>query len=173
MSDTLREQLPRRLAEPVGQSVVVVAVLVVLDTPLAEAAAVGGAYLALQVAATAAEVGVGDYAGNALVGALVLVGTAWVGIVAGPLSWPVPVGVAVGGWLLVDGVQHLRYGVERDGVVRGVSRRPDSGPLRAVPWLLVGRFLEPFRLPVADDSDDRAGSLDGAAEPPSDSDRTG
>lgn len=67
----------------------------------------------LGVASDLAEDRVGDYAGNVLLGLVVLAGAAavWLFRASGPLL--PALGVLAGAWLVFDGVQHLRHGVDR------------------------------------------------------------
>jgi len=87
---------------------------------------VGGvavAVFSIGVTGDAAEAYVGDYAGNVLLG--LLVASAAVGATAlEKTTLPVAVvGGLVGGWLIFDGVQHLRHGLTR--------RRRTKNPLSA------------------------------------------
>jgi len=55
--------------------------------------------------------------------------------------------LVVGGWYVLDGVQHLRYGVTRDEV--GVPYRHDGGVLAGLPKTLLARLAEPLLLSYA------------------------
>jgi hypothetical protein len=132
-----------RVAASVLQAVLVGATLAVLGEPLGSAALAGAGFLALTLTIEGSEVFVGDYAGNLVLGLLTVVFGAWLSTAGAVVVGAVA--VLVGAWFAVDGVQHLRYGVERTAVVRGIDE--GSEPLRALPRLLAGRLLEPFRLP--------------------------
>jgi hypothetical protein len=121
-------------------------VFVGLGDGVVQAVSVGGLFVAFHVINDAADAAVGDYAGNGLFGVGLLIVVAW-GVTTGAVP-PIFLagGLLLGAWFLFDGVQHLRYGVERDGRIRGVSLPDDAGPLRRAPRLVVGRVLEPFRL---------------------------
>ncbi|MFC6756947.1 hypothetical protein ACFQER_09965 [Halomicroarcula sp. GCM10025894] len=99
-------------------------------------------FLILTLAASLADAVVGDYAGNALFGVVVLVGAVYFATL-GSVWFPVAL-VVVGGWLLIDGVQHLRYSVTRDEV--GVPYRHDGSALTGLPKALLVRLAEPFLL---------------------------
>lgn len=135
----------RGVAASVLQAVLVAATLALLGKSLRSAALVGAGFLGLTFAIEGSEVLVGDYAGNVVLGLLAVAFGAW--LATGGAVTVGAVGVSVGTWFVVDGVQHLRYGLQRTAVVRGIDK--GSQPLRALPRLLAGRLLEPFRLPDA------------------------
>lgn len=164
----------RRVANRLTSGAVVAATLLVLgQASVRGAAVVGGLAAALWVAADVAETAVGDYAGNGVLGLSAL---AFVGYVAGsaPVVGVAPVAVPsalVGGWLLVDAVQHRRHGVDRDDRVTVRPVRSDGGVVRGVVAALLSRLLEPFVLGreiVASENEDRVD--DGEAD---DRDTTG
>lgn len=64
-------------------------------------------------------------------------------VAAGPTLVVVP-GALLGGWFLLDGVQHLRHGVTRDEV--GVPYTHDGSPVTGLPKALLVRLAEPFLL---------------------------
>ncbi|MFC7074844.1 hypothetical protein [Haloarcula halophila] len=131
------------VAGELGRAALVAATLAVVGESVRFAAVVGLSFLALQLLAGVAEAAVGDYADNVLFGLFVLAATAYAGTLTTPVWIPLA-GVALGGWFLLDGVQHLRHGVSR-GAVHTPSRHEGglaAGLLRA----LVARLLEPIRL---------------------------
>ncbi|PSP62972.1 hypothetical protein BRC76_03850 [Halobacteriales archaeon QH_8_67_36] len=130
------------VADTFVKAVVVGATLYLLDGSLGGAAAAAGVFLTLTLATSLADTVIGDYAGNVLFGAVVLGGAVYFATL-GSVRFPVAL-VVVGGWLLFDGVQHLRHGVTRDEV--GVPYRHDGSVLTGLPKALFARLLEPFRL---------------------------
>ena len=80
---------------------------------------------------------------NTATGPLILGATGYAATLAAPLWLPL-VGAAVGGWFLLDGVQHLRYGVTRDEV--GVPYCHDGSVLTGLPKALLVRLAEPVLL---------------------------
>ena len=145
MSTALPSWFPERL-DLTGNTVnafLVGATLYVLDDSVRDAAVAAALFLALELARSTAEAAIGDYADNAALGVLVLVGTAVFYSLGG--SWWLVVCFAVcGGWFLFDGVQHLRHGVARDEV--GSPYRHDGSALTGLPKALLARLVEPFRL---------------------------
>ncbi len=136
----LRELLP---ASDIVTAAVVVGTLYALEGSVRGALPAGAAVLALRLAGTAAEAVVGDYADNALLGVLIL---AFVGYLATTGAGPVVVvpGGLVGGWFLLDGIQHLRHGATREAVHAPLDR--DRGAVSGLVGALVDRLVEPFRL---------------------------
>lgn len=132
-----------RVTHRLVSAAVVGATLYVLDGSPVFAASVAAAFLALQLATDAVETFVGDYAGNALMGLLVLGITVYAAILDTSL-WFLAAGALVGGWLLIDGVQHLRHGETRSTVSAPTSHEGNVvvGLLSA----LLDRLLAPFRL---------------------------
>lgn len=152
MATTLRKRVPDGLdaANQVVTALIVAGTIYLIEGSVREAAATGAAFLALQLATNLADAVVGDYAGNALFGLLVLSGAVYFatqGVVWIPIAL-----VVVGGWLLLDGVQHLRYGVSRDEV--GVPYRHDGRVLTGLPKALLVRLAEPALLARRDERAD-------------------
>lgn len=141
----LRSRLPSsgQVTARAGQAVVVGATLVVLGESVRFGALTAAGFLALTLAAAGVEALVGDYADNAFLGLLVLAGTGYV-LATGPAPAIAAAGALVGGWFLLDGVQHLRHGVERTDPE---PEPPLGGSLVAgIVGALLGRLLEPVRL---------------------------
>ncbi|MFB6146794.1 MAG: hypothetical protein ABEJ08_03825 [Halobacteriaceae archaeon] len=131
----------RDLLQRAIQAALVGATIYVLDGSPTYAAATAGLFAGLSVLAAVSQTVVGDDADNALFGVLALGGAASVGASAPLLG----AGAAlVGGWLLVDGVQHLRHDVSRDEFA--VRDGHDGGPASGFARAMVDRLLEPFRL---------------------------
>lgn len=144
MSTVLQKLSPDGLdvTSQVVTALLVAGTIYLIEGSVREAAATGAAFLALQLATDLADAVVGDYAGNALFGVLVLSGAAYFAAL-GAVWFPAAL-AAVGGWLLLDGVQHLRYGVTRDDA--GVPSNQVGGALTAIPMVLLHRLLEPVLL---------------------------
>jgi len=140
---TLPDGFPDRfaLARPIANATVVGATLYAVYGSASFAALVAGGTLALALSRGVAEGVVGDYAGNALLGAVALGFVGYVAVRGGPWWFLVALGLC-GGWLVVDGVQHLRHDVSRTKY----SSPYDGGLLTGLPRTLCGRLVEPFRL---------------------------
>ena len=147
----MSQSLPRRLrglgvAGKALTALVVGATLYVLDSSVGYAAAAAALYFVLNLGTSLADALVGDYAGSVLFGLLILTATGYAATLSTPL-WIPALGAAVGGWYVLDGVQHLRYGVTRDEV--GVPYRHDGGVLAGLPKTLLARLAEPLLLSYA------------------------
>lgn len=117
--------------------------LLVLGESAGHAATVAGLLFLLNLSRALGEAAVGDYAGNAVFGAVLLAGTAYFASLGG--SWWFVVGFALcGGWALLDGVQHLRAGASRPS--GGLSVRHDGSVVTGLSKALLGRLAEPFAL---------------------------
>ncbi|MBX0287084.1 hypothetical protein [Haloarcula salinisoli] len=145
MSTALHRFVPDKL-DVIGNVVtalLVGATIYVLDGSLGNAAGSAVLFLALEISTDIADAVVGDYAGNAVFGLLVL--TAAGAFVSLTGAWWLGGCFALCGcWLLLDGVQHLRYGVSRDEV--GVPYRHEGSALTGLSRALLTRLLEPFLL---------------------------
>ncbi|WP_225333128.1 hypothetical protein [Halomicrobium urmianum] len=141
----LHSPLPsrNRVVSRLLQAAAVAATLAVLSDSLRSAALSAAGFLALLLAGDVAEAVVGDYADHVLLGALTLGFIGFVAAGAGAV-WFVAGGGFVGGWLLLDGVQHLRHGVTRDEVT--VAYEHEGGVLTGIARALVERLLAPIRL---------------------------
>ncbi|MBV0924404.1 hypothetical protein KTS45_09335 [Halomicroarcula limicola] len=145
MSTALPAWLPDRAAllGELSTAAAVGATLYVFDGSLPYAAGVAVAFFALRLLTDLAEAAVGDYADHALFGVLVLAATGYLAVLTPP-SWLLAVGGVVGGWFLLDGVQHLRHGVARDEV--GIKYSHEGSILTGLPKALLVRLAEPFLL---------------------------
>jgi hypothetical protein len=142
----LRTRLPGRgqLVSRAGQGVALGLTLFVLDRDPGVAATTAVLFLALTLSVDTVAVAVGDYADNAALGLLTIGLTGYLTVV-GDAGLPVATaGGLVGGWLLFDGVQHLRHGERRDELSRPYSH--DGSVITGLPRALAARVLEPFRL---------------------------
>jgi hypothetical protein len=128
-----------------GQAVAIGVTLWLLGDSPTQGGVTAGLFFAFTLASDAADLIVGDGARHVVFGAPVLAGAGWL-LVRGDVG-PVAIGgVVVGGWLVVDGVQHLRYGV---GSTMSFTRpRPTDSRVRVLVWAVGRRLLRPFRLPL-------------------------
>ncbi|MFB6202017.1 MAG: hypothetical protein ABEI98_08395 [Halorhabdus sp.] len=133
----------KQAIERVSTGVAVGLTLLVVGEPPSTAVVVGTTVVILVGVGDLAERVVGDYANNVVLGLLALGLTGWLTVESGP---SVPAGGfgIVGTWLLIDGVQHLRYGVDRGTVTDTYSH--GGGAITGVLGVLWRRLLEPFRL---------------------------
>jgi hypothetical protein len=131
------------VAGNVVTALVVGATLYFLDGSLGYAAGAAAVFLALQLVTDLADAAVGDYAGNAVFG-LLLLAAAGSFVSVGGSWWLGGCFALCGCWLLLDGVQHLRYGVTREEV--GVPYRHGGSVLTGLPKALLARLAEPFLL---------------------------
>jgi len=144
MSEPLQTWLPGRAAAANGllKAILVGATLVVLGSDLLTAAATAGLFLLFIGAVDGVAVVVGDYADHVALGLLTLALTGYLAVVGFHLA--LVVGIPVGGWLVFDGVQHLRHGETRNSV--SVQYSHDGGPVFGLLRALGARLLAPFRL---------------------------
>ncbi|WP_367176372.1 hypothetical protein [Haloarcula rubripromontorii] len=145
MPESLHTRIARETAlrTHLGSAVAVGATLLVLDGSIRYAAVAATLALCVWLAADAAQVAVGDYADHVVFGLLVFGFVAYTVAAAGPM-WVVVPGALLGGWFLLDGIQHLRHGVTRDEV--GVPYSHDGGPVTGLPKALLIRLAEPVLL---------------------------
>ncbi|AUG48409.1 hypothetical protein BVU17_13050 [Haloarcula taiwanensis] len=145
MPESLHTRIVRETAlrRRLGSAVAVGATLLVLDGSIRYATAVAAMAFCVWLAADSAQVVVGDYADHVVFGLLVFGFVAYTAAAAGP-TWVVVPGALLGGWFLLDGIQHLRHGVTRDEV--GVPYSHDGGPVTGLPKALLVRLAEPFLL---------------------------
>ena len=123
---------------------VVGAALLALGESMAMAAGTAAGFLALRALGDAIQRVVGDYADHVLLGGGILVGVALLARSGVGVLWVVS-GALVGGWLLVDGVQQLRYERTRDQSVAPLVA-DGNGPIRGFVRALLGRLLAPVTL---------------------------
>ena len=119
------------------------ATLYLIDGGATGAASVAAGIFVLELSTDVAEAVVGDYAGNAVFGLLLLAATGAFAVLGGA-SWLVAGFALCGCWLCLDGVQHLRHGVTRDEV--GVPYRHEGRVLTGLPKALLARLVEPLSL---------------------------
>ncbi|GGM40883.1 hypothetical protein GCM10009006_22550 [Haloarcula argentinensis] len=143
MATALPAWFPDRAAvtNEFAAAIAVGATLYLVDGALSNAVIAAAAFFALRLFADALQAAVGDYAGNAFFGLLVLAVTGYAAVLQ-TSSWTLAAGVAVGGWFVIDGIQHLRHGVTRDEV--GVPYSHGGGPVTGLPKALLVRLAEPL-----------------------------
>ena len=145
MPESLHTRIARETAlrKRLGSAVAVGATLLVLDGSVRYAAVAAMLAFCVWLVADAAQAAVGDYADHVVFGLLVVGFVAYTVAAAGP-TWVVVPGTLLGGWFLLDGIQHLRHGVTRDEV--GVSYSHGGGPVTGLPKALLVRLAEPVLL---------------------------
>jgi len=126
-----------------GSAVAVGATLYVLDGSVRYAAVTATLAFCVWLVADAAQAAVGDYADHVVFGLLVFGFVAYTVAAAVP-TWVAFPGALLGGWFLLDGIQHLRHGVTRDEV--GISYAHDGSPVTGLPKAVLVRLAEPFLL---------------------------
>lgn len=124
--------------------VVVGAVLLALGESIAMAAATATVFFALRAIGYAIQQTIGDYTDHVLLGCGILIGVASLARSPVGVLWLIG-GALIGGWLLVDGVQQLRYGRTREQSVAPLVA-DGNGPIRGFLRALLGRLLVPFTL---------------------------
>ncbi|GCF14112.1 hypothetical protein Harman_20470 [Haloarcula mannanilytica] len=145
MAESLHTRIRHETAlrERFTSAVAVGATLYVLDGSVRYAAVAATLAFCVWLVADAAQAAVGDYADHVVFGLLVFGFVVYMVAAAGP-TWAVVPGALVGGWFLLDGVQHLRHGVTRDEV--GITYSHDGSPITGLPKALLVRLAEPFLL---------------------------
>jgi hypothetical protein len=135
---SVREHARTLLREAVAPGVV----LYLLGSSLRFAVAAVVGFVVLNLSMDAATAVVGDYADNVVLGLLTLAFTGYLIVSGFPPA--LAVGGPVGGWLVFDGLQHLRHGECRDELSLPYSH--DGGPVTGFLRAMIARLLEPFRL---------------------------
>ncbi len=118
--------------------------LLVLGESIWMAAGVAVGFLAVRALGYAIQQAVGDYADHVLLGGGILLGVWYLGQSGVSLLW-LALGGLLGGWFLLDGVQHLRYGRSRAERIAPLIA-DGNGPIHGLLLVAVGRLLLPFRL---------------------------
>ena len=134
----------QRVRKELLRGVVVGATLVILGESLWMAAGVAVGFLTVRALGYAIQQAVGDYADHVLLGGGILLGVWYLGQSGVPLLW-LALGGLLGGWFLLDGVQHLRYGRSRAERIAPLIA-DGNGPIHGLLLVVVGRLLLPFRL---------------------------
>jgi cytochrome c biogenesis protein CcdA len=118
--------------------------LLVLGESIWMAAGVAVGFLAVRALGYAIQQAVGDYADHVLLGGGILLGVWYLGQSGVSLRW-LAVGGLLGGWFLLDGVQHLRYGRSRAERIAPLIA-DGNGPIHGLLLVVISRLLLPFRL---------------------------
>ena len=133
------------------RGVVVGITLLVVGESFRMAAGTAVGFLTLRAVGYAIQQAVGEYADHVLLGGGILIGVGFFAAQGVAAAW-LAVGVLVGGWLVVDGLQHLRHGRTREQ-----SAAPfvadSNGPIRGIARVFLGRLLVPFTLSRATDGE--------------------
>ena len=123
---------------------IVGATLLVLGESTTMAAGTAVGFVAVRAIGYAIQQAVGDYADHILFGGGILLGVGYLARNGGGVLW-VAGGVLLGGWFLIDGMQHLRYGRTREQSAAPLVA-DGKGPIRGLIRALLGRLLVPFSL---------------------------
>jgi len=118
--------------------------LLVLGESIWMAAGVAVGFLAVRALGYAIQQAFGDYADHVLLGGGILLGVWYLGQSGVSLRW-LAVGGLLGGWFLLDGVQHLRYGRSRAERIAPLIA-DGNGPIHGLLLVVISRLLLPFRL---------------------------
>ena len=121
------------------------AMLLVLGESTTMAAGTAAGVMLFRVIGYAIQQVIGDYADHVLLGGGILLGVGYLVRTGADALW-VAGGLPLGGWFLLDGVQHLRYGRTRDQSAAPLVA-DGNGPIRGLVRALLGRLLVPFTLP--------------------------
>ncbi len=124
---------------------VVGATLLMFGESTAMAAGTAAGFVAFRAIGYAIQQTIGDYADHVLLGGGILLGVGYLVRTGADALW-VAGGLLLGGWFLLDGVQHLRYGRTRDQSAAPLVA-DGNGPIRGLVRALLGRLLVPFTLP--------------------------
>ena len=124
---------------------VVGATLLIFGESTAMAAGTAAGFVAFRAIGYAIQQTIGDYADHVLLGGGILLGVGYLVRTGADALW-VAGGLLLGGWFLLDGVQHLRYGRTRDQSAAPLVA-DGNGPIRGLVRALLGRLLVPFTLP--------------------------
>jgi hypothetical protein len=131
------------LASRITQGMIVGATLVALGESVGLAVGTGTLFIVFVMVGDLAEAIVGDYADNAILGAVALGIAGWLFVAGGPSIATGAFGL-VGTWLAIDGIQHVRHGVSREEIT--FSSNHDGIAITGVLRAFAERLLEPFRL---------------------------
>jgi|GEM_PF-6356994 hypothetical protein len=102
--------------------VVVSITLLALGESTTAAAGIAAGFLVFRAVVHAIQQTVGDYADHVLFGGVILLGAWYLGSSGVSVLW-IGLVVLVGGWFLLDGIQHLRHGRSRERSDRAADRR--------------------------------------------------
>ena len=126
------------------------AMLLVLGESTTMAAGTAAGVMLFRAIGYAIQQAIGDYADHVLLGGGILLGVGYLAYSGGGSLW-VAGGVLLGGWFLIDGLQHLRYGRTRERPAAPLVA-DGKGQIRGLCSALFGRLLVPFTLSETTDT---------------------
>ena len=126
------------------------ATLLVVGESTTMAAGTAAGFLLFRAIGYAIQQVIGDYADHVLLGGGILLGVGYLAYSGGGALW-VAGGVLLGGWFLIDGLQHLRYGRTRERPAAPLVA-DGKGQIRGLCSALFGRLLVPFTLSETTDT---------------------
>ena len=129
---------------------VVGATLLALGESTAMAVGTAAGFVAFRAIGYAIQQVVGDYADHVLLGGGILLGVGYLAYSGSGALW-VAGGGLLGGWFLIDGLQHLRYGRTRERPATPLVA-DGKGQIRGLCSALFGRLLVPFTLSETTDT---------------------
>ncbi|RJX51169.1 hypothetical protein [Halonotius pteroides] len=126
------------------------AMLLVLGESTTMAAGTAAGVMLFRAIGYAIQQAIGDYADHVLLGGGILIGVGYLAYSGSGALW-VAGGGLLGGWFLIDGLQHLRYGRTRERPAAPLVA-DGKGQIRGLYTALFGRLLVPFTLSETTDT---------------------
>ena len=126
------------------------AMLLVLGESTTMAAGTAAGVILFRAIGYAIQQVIGDYADHVLLGGGILLGVGYLAYSGSGALW-VAGGGLLGGWFLIDGLQHLRYGRTRERPAAPLVA-DGKGQIRGLCSALFGRLLVPFTLSETTDT---------------------
>ena len=126
------------------------AMLLVLGESTTMAAGTAAGVMLFRAIGYAIQQAIGDYADHVLLGGGILLGVGYLAYSGSGALW-VAGGGLLGGWFLIDGLQHLRYGRTRERPAAPLVA-DGKGQIRGLCSALFGRLLVPFTLSETTDT---------------------
>jgi len=126
------------------------AMLLVLGESTTMAAGTAAGVMLFRAIGYAIQQVIGDYADHVLLGGGILLGVGYLAYSGSGALW-VAGGGLLGGWFLIDGLQHLRYGRTRERPAAPLVA-DGKGQIRGLCSALFGRLLVPFTLSETTDT---------------------
>ena len=126
------------------------AMLLVLGESTTMAAGTAAGVILFRAIGYAIQQAIGDYADHVLLGGGILLGVGYLAYSGSGALW-VAGGGLLGGWFLIDGLQHLRYGRTRERPATPLVA-DGKGQIRGLCSALFGRLLVPFTLSETTDT---------------------
>ena len=126
------------------------AMLLVLGESTTMAAGTAAGVMLFRAIGYAIQQAIGDYADHVLLGGGILLAVGYLAYSGSGALW-VAGGGLLGGWFLIDGLQHLRYGRTRERPAAPLVA-DGKGQIRGLCSALFGRLLVPFTLSETTDT---------------------